>query len=169
MELPDVFDLTPAIFNPPFLPAEVLATPFSVLNATNWPFRSASVALFDFLIETDPFVIADIFWGWVDGVAAIVRDLAGGGDVEIGFDTIFPCFLVAIFAFGVGEILEAFAFCGAFLEWETDARRQFAMTHCLGIVAYIEKMDVDGLRARFGSSYIVSAPESSTHRCICPS
>jgi hypothetical protein len=150
MSMPDIFDLTPGVFNPPFLPGEVLETPFAMLNATDWPFRSASLALFDFLIETDPFTLAETFWEWFNRVALVGHALgvAAGEEVELGFDVMFPYFLIAIFAFGIAEILEVFAFCGAFLEWETESRRQFAMTNCLGIVAYVQKMNPDALRAK---------------------
>jgi hypothetical protein len=153
MELPRIFDLTPAVFNPPLLPAGFLETPFSMLNAGEWPLRAVSLALFDFLIETDPFVIADMFWKWFNDVAAVGQQLgiAAGEEVELGFDAMFPYFLVAIFAFGVAEILEVFTFCGAFLDYETEPHRQFAMTHCLGIVAYIARLDADALHARHPS------------------
>jgi hypothetical protein len=72
-------------------------------------------------------------------------------DIELGFDAMFPYLLVAIFAFGVSEILEVFTFAGAFIEYETESQKQFAMTNCMGIVADIRSLNPDALHARFAA------------------
>jgi hypothetical protein len=147
MVLPEIFDMTPRIFGPRFFPEEVLNTSFSELNCTVWPMREVSLNLFDFLIETDPFAIADLFWEWFTEIGDIAQKLGAGSglapeDIELGFDNMFQYYLVAIFAFGVSEILEVFAFAGSFLDYVgNDAQQQFAMTNCVGIVEYITKMN----------------------------
>jgi hypothetical protein len=154
MTLPDIADLTPRLFGPQFLDDQVLSTPFDRLNATEWPFKAQSLELFSFLIETDPFVIANMFWVWSDDVARIGNGLAAaagvtGDDADLGFDVMFQYYLVAIFAFGIAEVLEVFAFAGAFLDYESDSKRQFAMTNCQAIVTYVEGLDAAQLRRKY--------------------
>jgi hypothetical protein len=48
------------------------------------------------------------------------------------------------------QVLEVFAFAGAFLDYESDSKRQFAMTNCQAIVTYVEALDAAELRRRSG-------------------
>lgn len=157
MELPNIFDLSPRIFTPPFLSDQVLDTPFSVLNNTDWPFKDVSENLFILLIETDPFIIADGVWNIIAQITEITNKLvidSGGNpdDADIGFEVLFKYLLVIIFAFGVSEILEVMSFCGMFYEFTEcqDSQRQFAMTHCNGLVKYITSMNAIELRHKYG-------------------
>lgn len=157
MELPNIFDLTPRIFTPPFLTDKVLDTPFSILNSTDWPFRNVSENLFILLTETDPFIIADRVWDIISQITQITNQIVidNGGDpddADIGFEVLFKYLLVIIFAFGVSEILEVMSFCGMFYEFTDceDSQRQFAMTHCNGLVKYISSMNSVELHNKFG-------------------
>lgn len=157
MELPDIFDLTPRIFTPPFLKDEVLDTPFNILNNTDWPFKNVSENLFDLLIETDPFIIADKVWNIISQITEIVNKLviANGQnpeDADIGFEVLFKFLLTIVFAFGVSEILEVMDFCRLFYDFteDNDSQRQFAMTHCNGLVKYISSMNSEELHEKYG-------------------
>lgn len=157
MELPNIFDLTPRIFTPPFLSDQVLDTPFSTLNSTDWPFKNTSENLFLLLIETDPFIIADKVWDIISQITQITNQIvidSGGdpADADIGFEVLFKYLLVIVFAFGVSEILEVMSFCGLFYEFTDceDSQRQFAMTHCNGLVKYISSMNSVELHNKFG-------------------
>ena len=146
MTFPDILHETPKILNPPYLSEPVLNTPFNEINGTDWPLRDTSLALFDLMIETDPFVIADLYWDWIQGLANSVQSLAieSGCDpdeAEIGFDVLFQYTLLCVFAFGVSEILEVMKFSASFLDYVgNDTHKQFAMTNCLAVVTYISRI-----------------------------
>lgn len=146
MTFPNILNETPRFVNPPYLPESALDTPFNEINGTEWPLRERSLALFELMLETDPFVIADLYWDWVQGLANDIERLAidsgcEADDVEIGFDCLFRYTLLCVFAFGVSEILEVMKFTSSFLEFVgADAHKQFAMTNCLAVVTYIARL-----------------------------
>jgi hypothetical protein len=54
--------------------------------------------------------------------------------------------LIAIFAFGLSEVLKVFPFAGAFFKHEMQPTRQFPMMDCLGVVTYIQRLSDAELR-----------------------
>ncbi|OHS93094.1 hypothetical protein TRFO_40593 [Tritrichomonas foetus] len=157
MTLPNIFDLSPKIFSPPFLDEKSLNTPFNILNSTDWPFRKVSEELFTLLVETDPFVVADIFWDIITDITKIATDLAiksgkAPEDADLGFEALFKYLLVIVFAFGVSEVIEMMAFSSFYYEFiENDPQKQFVMTHFNGLVKYINDIDANEYHRQFAS------------------
>lgn len=151
MTFPDIFNYTPKIFEPPYLPESVMNTPFNCLNSSNWPCKEVSEDLFYLLVETDPFVIASRFWTILSKLSEIINQLAvnmgiNPDEAEIGFEVLFKYLLCIVFAFGVSEILEVMTFSAEFYDFIDDnSEQQYAMTHFLGLVKYITTMDVNEL------------------------
>jgi hypothetical protein len=76
----------------------------------------------------------------------------GADKTDLGFNVMFSYDLIAIFAIGVSKTFETLSLGGAFFECERKATRQFAMTNCLGVATYIQRLSSAGLRRMSGIS-----------------
>ncbi|KAH0788483.1 hypothetical protein GPJ56_007539 [Histomonas meleagridis] len=157
IKFPNIFDLTPKIFSPKYFPEDVLNTPFNELNSKYWPFKEVSEGLFSLIVECDPFIIADKFWDMSlifteIGVKLAIDNGEKPEDVEMGFDTLFEYFLVAVFAFGVNEILETMKYSCSFAQFvkEYDTKKKFSMTHFEALVTFIGNIDENEYHFKFG-------------------
>lgn len=153
LEFPKIFDLTPRSINPPFLPDQYLDTPFATLNSIDWPFQFTYFDLFELTCYRNPFKIANRFYDIIQTVANRLQELAiesgkNEDDVEIDFDNLFSNILVCVIAFGSPEILNTLEYCAKFVDYTLDVRQQFAMTHCAGIIQYIQTTTTEKFRRR---------------------
>ena len=154
MNLPNIFDLTPKIFSPKFLSDKVINTPFSELNSIDWPFKDLSNDLFLLLIERDPFIVAEKFWSMsceYTQIAIILAKEYHDDDCEIGFDLIFSYFLIAIFAFGVSEILEVMKFSYSFIDFiePNDTIKLYSMTYFEALVNFITQINSEEYHKKY--------------------
>ena len=132
-----VFERTPKSFNVPFIPEPYSTMPLNILNSTDWPLRNVSENLFIILVETDPFVIADLFWTSIQEIGKVVKKL-DPSVTDLDFDQLFTLMIAMVVAFGCDEILEVFHFSSSFEDYETkNAHRKFAMQHMQGLVQYL--------------------------------
>jgi hypothetical protein len=152
LTLPRIFDLSISVLGPAFLPERMAKMTFSQVGSKRSPFKQPIISLFLMLILTDPFVIADCFWDFIQQLGVLVQALAVGSgldalNVEVGFDQIFPYLTICVIGFGIDEILDVMSFAGAFLRYaEGMGATQFAMAHCLGLVSHIRALDAKRLR-----------------------
>ena len=132
-----VFERTPQSFKTPFIPEPYSTMPLNQLNSTNWPLRNVSDNLFILLVETDPFIIADLFWTAIQEIGRVVKKL-DQSVTDLDFDQLFSLMICTVVAFGCNEILEVFYFSSSFEDYETkNVHRKFAMQHMKGLVEYL--------------------------------
>jgi hypothetical protein len=152
LTLPRIFDLSISVLDPVFLPERMGRMTFAQVGGKRSPFKHAINSLFLMLVLTDPFVIADCFWDFIQQLGILVQALAVGSgldpvDVEVGFDQIFPYLTICVIGFGIDEILDVMSFTGAFLKDAAGmGTTEFAMSHCLGLLSHIRGLDAKELR-----------------------
>jgi hypothetical protein len=144
-------DLSPLVFKPPFMPEGLKMTSFAELNILEKPFGKACENFFLMLVQTDPFVAADELWNVIQNLSCLILSFVEDDDEEIGFDEIFPYLLVAVFVFGIDEILDVMEWIGNFTDFAVGTT-QFAMTHCIGILRRIGGIDEKELRRVYSES-----------------
>ena len=154
LKFPNIFDLTPSIFNPPYLEKEFFKMQFSVLNNSQWPYKFTEPYFFTLMCYRNPFAIASRFWEIIQSVANVLQSQAikvgkiPKEDVELGFDDLFPTLLTCIYAFGCSELLNTLEYCSQFVDFTSNIQQKFAMTHCAGIIDVVRNSSEEELRRR---------------------
>ena len=138
---------------PPYLPDIYQDTPFSILNSLEWPFKFTYVDFFELTCYRNPFRIANRFYDIIQNIANRLQQLAiesgkDEDDVEIDFDSLFSNILVCVIAYGCPTILDTIEYCSMFVDYAVDAKQQFAMTHCNGIIQYFHTTTTEKFRRR---------------------
>jgi hypothetical protein len=152
--LPPTSDLIAKVFAPDFIGEEWLYVPFGKLARRDWPLRRATERLFPIVVLTNPFHIAEHFYGVIEEIGKCVQRviIRGGGTagfVEIDFDQMFVLMILCLLTSGLCDILAPMQYAFAFAEFvKTDPSKQYAMSHMEGLCAHLSQLDYGDLRKR---------------------
>jgi hypothetical protein len=152
--IPSTSDIIPKVFAPDFIAEEWQFMPLGKLAGRDWPLKSATEKLFPVMILTNPFAIADCFYGVIEDIGKCVQRIfirAGKETsfVEIDFDQMFVLMILCLLTSGLYDILGPMQYAYAFAEFvKTDPCRQYAMSHMEGLCAHLAQLDYQDLRKR---------------------
>jgi hypothetical protein len=152
--IPPTSDLIAKVFAPDFIGDEWLYVPLGKLARRDWPLRRATERLFPIVVLTNPFQIADHFYGVIEEIGKCVQRviIRGGGTagfVEIDFDQMFVLMILCLLTSGLCEILAPMQYAFAFAAFvKGNPCRQYAMSHMEGLCAHLAQLDYGDLRRR---------------------
>lgn len=151
--LPELHDVIPAAFDPKLIPSKWTMKTFDELYNCNWPLKPAIDQLFELLLITNPFKIAEVFFNIIENISLILCNFAieaglfhNPNDVELDFDSLFTTLLICVFVSGLSPLLQVFAYAGSFSQYAADSKIQYALSHMDGLYAHISELDVSQLK-----------------------
>ena len=149
--IPEIFTLTPKIFNPPYIGEPWISTPFNNLSESKWPLRPICDSLLQLLFEINPFSMADCFWNTLQLAGKVIADIRGD-DKEVDFDELFTIMLVAIFATCQRSLMQDLAYAISFgEEMQDQPQRKFAVSHMEGLYVHILHINPQEYLAKYSS------------------
>ena len=163
-KIPNVNDLCPKAFNAPFLSDDFAVMTFNELSASDWPLKTAVDMLFDIVVLTNPFDIADAFYRIIEEIGrcaqrCLIRRDQDARNVEIDFDQLFVLMLICIFTSGLSEICAPMQYSSSFREYVMmDTTKVYAMSHMEGLCVHLVTMDYGDVRKR--SAKILAARDT---------
>jgi len=152
--LPDVTEIVPQVFDPPYLPKEYQLMTFGEIVRIDWPLKSATELLSQILFEINPFKIARIFWNVIDETGLCVQKIMfrkgkNSKGFEIDFDQLFSLLLVCIFASGLKELPVLMEYAACFRDISCDDPHiQYSMGHLDGITTYLKQINIQALHKK---------------------
>lgn len=151
--IPDMTQICPKVFNPPYLSDEWSLKTFSELSLSDWPLKSAVAELYAIMMYTDPFEIASAFYHIIEMVGrgvqiCLISNDQDASNVDIDFDQLFTLLMICIFTTGLSDITKPMCYSYSFKDDAAEmltVQQVYAMSHMEGLCTHLAKIDYAGL------------------------
>ena len=145
--LPDVSNIIPKVFNPPFIPDKYAYMTFGELAKTDWPLFHPVELLKTIIFEVNPFKIGRTFWMVIDMTSLIVQGLyPDEKELVLDFDQLFTLLIVEVLATMLSNITLPMIYSSIFRESLTsEPKIMYAMGHLDGLATHLHTLDFKDL------------------------